>query len=312
MDFNERINMAVNKAIQLLLDDFSLREGGKNLKVTIYPFGRIGQLTKRILNDVYGMKEDYIFDKQISKYNPEVKNLDDYDKEDLKDAAVIIASDELSIYDEIRKKCMEKFSPENIFDIFTKVCVTRDVRVETLRLNAERIKELGIGGNVAEVGVYKGDFAREINRYFDDRILYLFDTFEGFYIEKLRGQMDRKWMAYLETAVDYRVNEENRILDNFKNPEKCVIKKGFFPDTTIGLEETFCFVSLDVDIYTSTKAGLEYFWPRMEKNGIIMVHDYNCNNTKGVKKAIDEFAEKNHVPVVMVADRSGSAILTKF
>ena len=35
-------------------------------------------------------------------------------------------------------------------------------------------------GNVAELGVYKGKFARYINRYFPGRKLYLFDTFAGF------------------------------------------------------------------------------------------------------------------------------------
>jgi O-methyltransferase len=37
-----------------------------------------------------------------------------------------------------------------------------------------------IGGNVAELGVYRGDFAQYINIAFPDRKLYLFDTFEGF------------------------------------------------------------------------------------------------------------------------------------
>ncbi len=38
----------------------------------------------------------------------------------------------------------------------------------------------GLEGVVAEAGVYKGDFAKEMNRVFFDRKIYLFDTFEGF------------------------------------------------------------------------------------------------------------------------------------
>lgn len=311
------LNEMINEAIRALISDLSKRGERENLKIAIYPFGYIGQLAKRILNDVYGIEEDFIFDQQISKYNTKVKDLNDYDKEDLKDVAVLIASDKVSIYEEIRKNCMKKFLDENIFDIFTKVCIGRNPRVETLRLNAERIKELGIGGSAAEFGVFKGNFAREINKYFDDRTLYLFDTFEGFHSEKLQGQVDRGYMSFLDAAsqrLDYcKINGDiDGILTGFENPEKCVIKKGFFPDTTIGLEETFCFVSMDVDIYTSTKVGLEYFWPRMEKNGIIMIHDYNYYYTKGVKKAVDEFAEKNHIPVIMLSDAAGSAILAKF
>lgn len=33
---------------------------------------------------------------------------------------------------------------------------------------------------MAEAGVFRGEFANEINRYFPDRECYLFDTFDGF------------------------------------------------------------------------------------------------------------------------------------
>lgn len=99
--------------------------------------------------------------------------------------------------------------------------------------------------------------------------------------------------------------------NSFPFPDKVIIKKGYFPETTTDIEDSFCFVNLDVDIYESTKCGLTYFYPRMEKGGIIMIHDYNNYDTPGVKKAIDEFALKNDVNIVMVSDDLGSAIITK-
>lgn len=42
------------------------------------------------------------------------------------------------------------------------------------------IKEYDKDAEVAEAGVFQGDFARYINLYFADRRLHLFDTFEGF------------------------------------------------------------------------------------------------------------------------------------
>jgi len=54
------------------------------------------------------------------------------------------------------------------------------VRLATLELIAFEISKKKLAGNVAELGVYKGKFARYINQYFPDRQLYLFDTFEGF------------------------------------------------------------------------------------------------------------------------------------
>src|ERR1700730_12705012 len=54
------------------------------------------------------------------------------------------------------------------------------VRVATLELVCHEINKKNLKGNLAEVGVYKGKFARYINYYFPERVLYLFDTFEGF------------------------------------------------------------------------------------------------------------------------------------
>ena len=49
----------------------------------------------------------------------------------------------------------------------------------------------------------------------------------------------------------------------------------------------------------------------MEKNGIIMIHDYNCNETLGVKRAVDEFATIYDARIVMISDSCGSVIMVK-
>jgi len=54
------------------------------------------------------------------------------------------------------------------------------IRVSSLVLIANEIYDKNILGNVAELGVFKGNFAGIINRVFPDKKLYLFDTFEGF------------------------------------------------------------------------------------------------------------------------------------
>lgn len=298
----------ISYVIETLLKKFE----GKKVDIAIYPYGYIGQYVKEVLNNVYDIQEAYIFDKKLSQYNEKIKWFDDFSKEELKEAAVIITCGNISFYDEVRDICKTYFCQENIFDVFTKVCMGRDVRIETLRLNAEYLKQMNIKGNVAEFGVYNGNFSKEINKYFNDKMLYMFDTFEGFQHEQVKGQVDDRFMSELAASSNYcAVDDYESILGKFKHPEKCVIKKGFFPETTAGVEDTFCFVSIDVDIYSSTKAGLEFFWPRMETNGIIMVHDYNCNGIVGVKKAVDEFAKDNHARLVMLSDQCGSVIMVK-
>jgi O-methyltransferase len=54
------------------------------------------------------------------------------------------------------------------------------IRLSTLELISFEIVKKDLKGNVAELGVYKGKFARYLNHFFPDRKLYLFDTFEGF------------------------------------------------------------------------------------------------------------------------------------
>ncbi len=69
----------------------------------------------------------------------------------------------------------------------------------------------------------------------------------------------------------------------FKYLEYFIIKQGFFPESLGGLEDTFAFVSIDVDFEDSIYEELRYFYPRKEKGGYIFVHDYN-SSLLGVKR----------------------------
>jgi len=59
------------------------------------------------------------------------------------------------------------------------------------------------------------------------------------------------------------------------------------------------------------KAGLEFFYPRMSRGGILMLHDYSSLFWDGAKKAIDESCNKNGEYVVLMPDKSGSAFIRK-
>lgn len=153
-------------------------------------------------------------------------------------------------------------------------------------------KELeSISGACAEVGVFQGDTAKIINKAFADRKLYLFDTFSGFDArdvesERQNGFSEAKTGDYHDTSVE-------RVLQKMEFPDQCVIKKGYFPETAEGLEETFIFVRLDVDMYKPTKAGLEWFGERMAKGGFLISHDYYTESYGGVAQAIDEYVNEH-------------------
>jgi O-methyltransferase len=94
------------------------------------------------------------------------------------------------------------------------------------------------------------------------------------------------------------------------HPEKVVVRKGYFPVTLEGLEERFALVSLDVDLYKPTLAGLGYFYPRLSVGGCIFIHDYNSSRYKGVRKAVDEYTEANGT-LVQPPDFAGTVVLPK-
>lgn len=165
-------------------------------------------------------------------------------------------------------------------------------RIVFLEKLAEMFHEQNLTGNVAEGGTFQADFAKEMNRVFPQKICYLFDSFEGF---DERDVLIEKKMCYSKYATGHlNMTTEDLVLSKLPHPEKCVIKKGYFPETTAGLEdETFCFVNLDFDLYKPTLAGLEFFASRMVKGGIILIHDYFSEGYKGVKQAVIEFAAAN-------------------
>ena len=96
-------------------------------------------------------------------------------------------------------------------------------------------------------------------------------------------------------------------------PDKCIVKKGWFPDSLEGMpeDESFCLVSLDADIYKPIYNGLQYFYPRLVTGGYIFVHDYGSELWDGVQKAVDDFCKESGAACVPVLDRCNSVILTK-
>lgn len=156
---------------------------------------------------------------------------------------------------------------------------------------SEEFKEENISGACAEIGVFRGLSARIINKYFPNSKLHLYDTFEGFSendveTERLVGRHDVKTGQFSDTSVDI-------VMEDMEYPDQVIIHKGYFPDTADGLDEEFCFVRIDVDLYAPTKAALEIFEPLMVKGGVMLVHDYFGNQYPGIKKIVKEFMVKH-------------------
>jgi hypothetical protein len=141
-------------------------------------------------------------------------------------------------------------------------------RIVFLEKLSEMFAEKNIEGAVAEGGVYRGNFSCEINRVFADKKLYLFDTFTGFDERDMEKEYKNDFSKSREQNHFMETSEE-LVVKKLPYPEKVIIRKGYFPETAAGLEERYCFVNLDFDLYQPILSGLEYFYPRMVKDGVI-------------------------------------------
>ena len=179
------------------------------------------------------------------------------------------------------------------------------VRLRSLEALCRRLTE--VPGAAAELGVYRGAFAACINALLPERRLYLFDSFAGFAEAEAADQAAGLVEAHRNTDVD-------RVLSLLPHPERAVIRRGFFPATTRGLEEErFALVSLDADLEESTLQGLRWFWPRLSPGGYLLLHDWDNPRLPGVKRALKRYEEelRRRLPAVPLCDVCGTLVLTR-
>ena len=63
------------------------------------------------------------------------------------------------------------------------------------------------------------------------------------------------------------------------------------------IPETISLLRLDTDWYESTKHELVHLFPRLSKNGVIIIDDYG--HWKGCKDAVDEYFSENKINILL-------------
>ncbi len=183
------------------------------------------------------------------------------------------------------------------------------VRRHSFRLAAERINEQNVPGAVGELGVYQGEQAALLNRLFPGRRLHLFDTFEGFAEKDLAAERESQFSV--AAIGDFQDTSVELVLSRMADRSLVQVHKGFFPDSTQGVEDDFAFVSLDVDLYDPTAAGLAWFYARLNRGGCIFVHDFNNRRYMGVRRAVQEFIAATGACAMPLPDHAGSIVILK-
>jgi hypothetical protein len=180
-------------------------------------------------------------------------------------------------------------------------------RYFSLTLICDQIIKEGLIGQIAELGVYKGNtaillatLARKLRS-----TAYLLDTYEGFDAADLVGIDADKSRVFADTSL-----EAVRSLVGERNVRYV---KGHFPDSASSLppDVRFCLVHIDCDLYSPFTAALHYFYPRLIRGGFLVMHDYSGSYWNGAEKAIDEFFSGKPERIVPIPDKSGTAVVRK-
>ena len=178
------------------------------------------------------------------------------------------------------------------------------VRLKTLETICGELN--AVPGDVAELGVYRGAFARCLNLLLPERKLWLFDSFEGFDPAEAEGFGEGFVRAHKNTSVDL-------VRSRLPHPGKAVFRPGLFPGSAEGLppELRFALVSLDVDLEESTYQGLCWFLPRMSPGGYLLLHDYGNPKLPGVRAAVARYErEHGRLPRIPLCDVNGTLVIS--
>lgn len=173
---------------------------------------------------------------------------------------------------------------------------------EAIQLYQSAKSALKIKGDYAEAGVYKGGSSMIICEAKDNRPLHLFDTFAGLPDPKT---VDRNSSNFSLSAGEFDVSLDE-VKQKLAKYDQVYFYPGFFPDIASPIKNRkFAFVHLDLDLYQSTKDALEFFYPRLNKGGIILTHDFIF---RGVSKAFYDFFDKKQESIIRLSTTQGLVI----
>ncbi|MGH9689295.1 MAG: TylF/MycF/NovP-related O-methyltransferase [Candidatus Acidiferrales bacterium] len=167
-----------------------------------------------------------------------------------------------------------------------------------------------IPGAMVECGVWKGGSMAAVARTLlgkgdVKRELYLFDTFEGMsaptskdieYSGKTAAELIASDPGHLCIAP---LDTVRAVMHGTGYPsERVHFIQGKVEDTIpSAAPETISLLRLDTDWYESTKHELIHLYPRLSRNGVIIIDDYG--HWEGARRACDEYFPERGAPVFL-------------
>lgn len=147
---------------------------------------------------------------------------------------------------------------------------------------------------MAELGVFKGEFSKEINKIVKPKKLYLVDIFSG---RMGSGNQDGENMTFVNLGDIYK-----QLQSDFKQNHNIELCKSTTHNFLSKIpNDTLDAVYIDADhSYSSTKNDLVLSYNKVRNGGYIMGHDYCVTRFPGVYNAVNEFCQnhKQHIKYI--------------
>ena len=158
-----------------------------------------------------------------------------------------------------------------------------------------------------EIGVYQGEFAKNILDTLQPSILHLIDPWE---IGSDKNSKETHYSGEIsDLSTAYSTDEDFKQVNDIFSEEikegKVVLNKHYSYDAVDMFEDNyFDFIYIDAcHLYDSVKADLEMFLPKLKTNGILCGHDY-MDDPRGsnfnVVQAVDEFCENFNFEMIVL------------
>ena len=186
---------------------------------------------------------------------------------------------------------------QTVFDVFR---LTYSFDLSYVRTRTELpiiLNKRGLKGKGVEVGVWKGEFSDFLLSKWKGEKLYSIDPWKNFSSDEYIDEMNIR-----QDEFDKIHNDVVALLSKHANRSD-IIRNVSVKAASTFKDNTLDFVYLDGrHDYEGIKEDLESWHPKVKPGGLFCGHDYLntvIGNTHfGVKKAVDEFAEKTQSKVL--------------
>ena len=194
---------------------------------------------------------------------------------------------------------------------------SKEQRFFVLQQMVQKTIEKRIEGDFVECGCWRGHSTYMISKLLQSAgfkgTLHVFDSFEGGLSDKthrdknLRYQLTQKEDLNEKFSVASTMEE---VQHNLKDFPFVKLYKGWIPERFPEVNnKNFAFVHIDVDLYQPTKDTLDFFFPRLNKSGCIVIDDYGLCQFDGCQEAVDEYFKDRKVELFFEEPLGGCFII---